>query len=269
MTSIVDIAPDWLDFIRAEEWGIEWRNPPVPERLNDPETYIHHSAGSRLGTDPVRAMQVLQRFSWSKNYSTSAYDAAVHLNTATNRVTICGIREGWRSAATKDRNELGEAIVLMGYFHPGSSRSEQPTWREIEALAWAVAWFIEQGWSARDTRALGHRDNPEHPNATACPGDYLHPHVPHIGRRALEILALAEQPTPTPDPEEDDVKSLLLWRDPRYAELFLIGNGPAINVSPEVRDHYMALGVPRLISEHDGMAETCRHQSGLDKLTPV
>ena len=97
--------------------------------------------------------------------------------------------------------------------------------------------------------------------ATACPGDGI--------RRQINSGAFTPW-TPTPDPEEDDVKSLLLWRDLRYREMFLIGGGPAVNVSPAVRDHWVALGVP-IIREvrHDGMAETCRHQSGLDKLTPV
>ena len=195
MASVKDIAPDWLSFHRASEWGAVWKRRPVAERLADPETYIHHGAGGRFGTDHFKAMRDLQTWyhSPSKNYSMIAYDAMVHLNTNDNTVAIMGAREGWLSAATRDRNEQGEAICLFGYFHPGSRLSEAPTERELEALAFAVAWFIENGWSALGTKVMGHRDNPAHPGATSCPGDYLYPHIPSIQIRAQQILIQANQ----------------------------------------------------------------------------
>lgn len=197
------LAPPWLSFVRAADWGIRWKRPPVAERLADPETYIHHGAGGRFGLDPRRAMRVLQTWYHDrKNYSTVAYDVMVHRNVEADTVAILGAREGWLSAATLDRNDIGEAICLFGYFHPGHVLSEHPTARELEALAFAVAWSIAHGWSAPDTRVMGHRDNPAHPGATGCPGDYLYPAVPDIGRRALQILdaadAAPDAPTPTP-----------------------------------------------------------------------
>lgn len=65
-TSVVDLAPSWLTFHRAVDWGVKWKRPPVSERQNDPETYIHHGAGGRYGTDPIAAMQQLQR--WYHDY---------------------------------------------------------------------------------------------------------------------------------------------------------------------------------------------------------
>ena len=196
------IAPDWMEFVRASDWGIVWKRPPVAERLADPETFIHHGAGGRMGTDSRQAMRSLQ--SWYhnvKNYSTIAYDVMVHRSVGSERIAVLGAREGALSAATADRNDLGEAVCLWGYFQPGHKLSEQPTARELEGLAFAVAWSIAHGWSAADTRVLGHRDNPAHPGATSCPGDYLYPHVPAIGRRAIELLDLAaggRPPTPQP-----------------------------------------------------------------------
>ena len=203
MGSVRDIAPPWISFHRASDWGIIWKRPPVAEALADPETFIHHGAGGRYGTDPHRAMRSLQKwYHDTKNYSTIGYDIMVHRNTADDTIAILGARENWLSAATRNRNDLGEAICLFGYFHPGHALSEQPTIRELEALAYAVAWSIEMGWSAHDTTVLGHRDNPAHPGASTCPGDYLYPHVPWIGRRAFELLALADQPPEPTDPEE-------------------------------------------------------------------
>lgn len=193
------IAPEWLDFIRAEEWGIKWKRPPVKEGLADEETYIHHGAGGRFGNDAAEAMRRLQRWYHDrKNYSTIAYDIMVHRSLSTGRVAVCGAREGWLSAATLNRNDIGEAICLFGYFHPGHLLSEHPSAREIEALAFAVAWSIAHGWSAPDTKVLGHRDNPKQTTDTSCPGDYLYPHVPHIARRAFELLDIASAPPPKP-----------------------------------------------------------------------
>ena len=198
MGSVQDIAPPWLTFYRAEQWGVIWKRPPVAEGQADPETYIHHGAGGRYGTDPQQAMRSLQKWYHDvKDYSTIAYDVMVHRNTSDNTIAVLGAREGWLSAATSDRNDIGEAICLFGYFHPGHALSEQPTAREIEGLAYAVAWSIEQGWSATDTKVMGHRDNPAHPGATGCPGDYLYPHVGPIGRRALQLIRLANDPKDT------------------------------------------------------------------------
>lgn len=194
MASVQDIAPDWLSFIHADEWGVVWQRPPVAEGLGDPETYIHHSAGGRWGVNPVEAMRAFQEWYHDvKNYSTIAYDVVVHRDLSTDEIAICGAREGWLSAATVNRNDLGESICLLGYFHPGHTLSEHPTDRELEALAFAVAWSIENGWSAPNTSVRGHRDNPQQTNGTPCPGDNLYPHVPSIGARAFDLLALANQ----------------------------------------------------------------------------
>jgi hypothetical protein len=214
MGSVQDIAPEWLSFIRASEWGIVWKRKPVKEGLADSETYIHHGAGGRMGNDHKQAMRTLQKwYHDSKNYSTIAYDVMVHRSLGDDTVAICGAREGWLSAATEDRNDIGEAICLFGYFHPGSALSEQPTERELEALAFAVAWSIEMGWSAPDTKVLGHRDNPAHPGASSCPGNYLYPHVQAIGRRAQELLALANKP-PEPEPEPTPIPQPPIPTDP-------------------------------------------------------
>jgi hypothetical protein len=197
--SVESRAPHYIKFMRATEWGINWVRQPFSEKLSDPETYVHHTAGGRMGTFPVMALRELERFSHGRGYSTIAYDVVVHYNVATREVTIAGCREGHRSAATKDRNEQGEAICLMGYFHPGHKLSEKPTTRELEGLAWGIAWMQEQGWSAPDTKILGHRDNPAHPGASDCPGDWLYNDLPFIRRRVMEInLSLKQAPQPEP-----------------------------------------------------------------------
>ena len=203
-------APSWIRFLTAEQWGRTLIHPMATEQLNDPETYVHHTAGNPYrNSDAQVAMRLLQTMSHNKGYATVAYDVVVHRN-ASGLVTIMEGRGGGRSAATLDRNEEGEAICIMGYFHPGSALSEVPTDRDIEGIAWGIAWMIERGWSAKNTLTLGHRDNPRHPGATSCPGDYLHLQLPAIRHRVAEIMAtpLPQPPVPptnpTPTPEGDD-----------------------------------------------------------------
>lgn len=244
--SIQDIAPDWLTFHRASEVPITWKRPPVYEKLSDPETYIHHGAGGRFGNDSLEAVRRLQNwYHNSLNYSTIAYDIMVHRNVAANTVAIIGAREAWQSAATRERNEEGEAICLMGYFHPGHQLSEQPTEREIEALAFAVAWSIENGWSAPNTKIMGHRQNPAHPNQTSCPGDFLFPHVPAIGQRAFELLELSKQTTPPPPPipqKDEDMELFLKTGTVRKHEksktLWLTAGTTVVPIDQGQLDHY-------------------------------
>lgn len=194
----MSIAPSYIRFLTAAQWGRVLIHSMSPERLNDPETYVHHTAGNPARNRTAEyAMRDLQALSHRKGYATVAYDVVVH-RAVSGVVTVMEGRGAARSAATLDRNEEGEAICLMGYFHPGHSLSEQPTDRDLDGIAWGIAWMMEQGWSATDTRILGHRDNPAHPNATSCPGDYLYAKLPEIRRRVAQITA----PTPPPPPIE-------------------------------------------------------------------
>jgi hypothetical protein len=180
-------------YMRADEWGMTWTRPPVAEKLLDPECFVHHSAGGH-SDDAVTAFRALNAYAQApkpngKGYSALDYDVLVHRNPKTGLVTIGEGRGPWLSAATADRNEQGEAVCVLGYFHPGHTLSRQPHPDEIEGTARAIVWGIEQGWVARDARILGHRDNPAHPGATGCPGDYLYVYMPAIRARVAELLA--------------------------------------------------------------------------------
>lgn len=197
--SVEQRAPKWVQFMTAHEWGRELIHPMVTEKLDDPETYVHHTAGNPSSNiNPAVAMRSLQRMSHDKGYATVSYDVVCHYSD-TGIFTIMEGRGAWRSAATKDRNEEGEAICMMGYFQPGHPLSARPTDAEIEGLAWGIAWMKEQGWSARDTRILGHRDNPRHPGATSCPGDWLYARLPDI-RNNVRLIESTPPPPPPPPP---------------------------------------------------------------------
>ena len=193
--SVESRAPSWIRFLRADQWGRELIHPMASEHLNDPETYVHHTAGNpHANRDAIWAMRELQNFSHRKGFATVGYDVVNH-HTADGIVTVMEGRGAARSAATRDRNEEGEAICLMGYFQPGHQLSARPTERELHGLAWGIAWMIEQSWSSRTTQILGHRDNPRHPKATTCPGDFLYGRLPEVRDLVASILA---PPPPQP-----------------------------------------------------------------------
>lgn len=186
--------------LEGDEWGMRWADPPRSERLLDPETYIHHRAGNpRHDWDAAAAFREMNEQAIAGGMSATHYDILVHENTITDTVTIGVARGAKRSGATMDRNEEGEAVCALGYFHPGHRLSARPSPAMLEGLARAVALLVRRGWSAPNTKVLGHRDNPKQTNGSPCPGDYLYPHVPWIGRRAAELL------TPEPPPEDDDM----------------------------------------------------------------
>lgn len=188
--------------LEPEEWGMRWAKPPIAERLLDPEQFIHHRAGN--GRHYIPAEQAFYEMNEgaindaNDPKSATDYDILVHEHFPTDTVTIGIARGPWLSAATRDRNELGEAICAMGYFHPGHSLSEKPSPGMIEGIARACVISRERGWTAPDAVILGHRDNPAHPKASVCPGDYLYAEMPTIRERVAELS--------NPQPEELTVR---------------------------------------------------------------
>jgi hypothetical protein len=188
-----------IRYLRADDWGIRWARPPVAEKLLDEETYVHHTGGGVVPDDAVVAFRWLNEYAINtKGYSALDYDLLVHRDPRSGLITVGGGREGWLSAATLDRNEQGEAVCLLGNFEPGNNAaSRRPHPDELEGVAQAITWGIELGWISPATVILGHRDNPAHPNATACPGLWLYEQLSTIRRRVAEILAA---PIPPPPP---------------------------------------------------------------------
>jgi hypothetical protein len=186
-----------FEFLTAAQWGMRWARTPVVEKLGDPECYVHHTAGAHPAA-AVEAFRQLNEYAINvKGYSAVDYDILVHRNPYTGQVTIGEARGPWRSAATLDRNEEGEAVCLLGYFQPGHRLSRQPHADEVEGVARGIKWGIDKGWIAKSAKILGHRDNPVHLNATTCPGDYLYAKLPTIRSRVAQLLA------PPPPPSED------------------------------------------------------------------
>ena len=63
--------------------------------------------------------------------------------------------------------------------------------------------------------------------------------------------------------EIPNMDTALLWRHPKYWNEFLIGAGPAINVSPAVQAIYVGRGIQQVVEAHDQMLKGCLAQAGL------
>lgn len=236
-------------YLSADDWGATWTRPPVPERLDDPEVYVHHTAGNPYDTiDAVEAFQILNRIAQQgKGYRFLDYDDLVHYNRLTDVCTIGEGRGRWLSAATLDRNELGEAVCAFGYFHPpvagdpshySHRYSAKPHPAIVEGIARAIVKGIQEGRTAATAAIYGHRDNPAHPNATGCPGDYLYAQMPTIRRRVVELL------TPTPDPQPEVDPMLKFFRTPASstAVWYTTDGITAIRLTAETRQARRAAG---------------------------
>lgn len=171
--------------LEPDEWGMRWAKPPVAQQMPVAEVYVHHQAGRDPAVpgygddDPAEAFRALNESAIAEGLSATDYSMLVHTSPA--KITTIGEARGeWKPAATKDRNTQSKAVCLMGYFHPGSQWSRKPYPSEVEAIAGAIVYMIRQGWVAYPCTIRGHRDNPAHPNATACPGDYLQAELPRI-----------------------------------------------------------------------------------------
>lgn len=69
--------------------------------------------------------------------------------------------------------------------------------------------------------------------------------------------------TTPPTDGEDDMNAATLWRPQGYLNVFLIGAGSTVTVSPAVADSETARGVPTIVEAHPQMLKTCLFQCGL------
>lgn len=200
-----------IKYLTVDEWGGVWVRPPASESLPDGEVYLHHVGGGAWMGGTVAAGEAASRRAaiavfqnlniyatrpkseGGKGYSFLDYDALGWYDRFNDIGWIAEGRGRHRSAATLDRNEQGEAFCMCGNY---SLRSPLPA--ELELAAHGIVYMADQGWTTRDAIILGHRDNPAHPDATGCPGDFLYAQLPQIRRRVDELLA---PPTPEPDRE--------------------------------------------------------------------
>lgn len=193
-------------YLTVDDWGGLWARPPVAEHMPDGEVYIHHvGGGAWMGGNVGRGEEASRHAAISvfrnlniyatrpkseggKGYSFLDYDALGWYDRVNDIGWIAEGRGPWRSAATLDRNEAGEAFVVCGNF----SRRE-PLEQEIELAARGVLYMADQGWTVRDPLILGHKDNPAHPDATPCPGVFFYPELPKVRQLYAQLSSQSQE----------------------------------------------------------------------------
>lgn len=226
-------------YLTRSEWGGTWIGTPPFEKKPDGETYIHHVGGgafmggivapgfSASRSAAISIFRALNAYAQrpkilgGKGYQFLDYDLLVWFDRFNNIIWIAEGRGEYRSAATLDRNEEGEAICVCGNFE-----LRDPFAAEIEGAALATIIGIQQGWIAETTTILGHRDNPAHPQATACPGGRYYVKLPVLRTLVADLLQEPE-PVPTPPPPSpmevepmvdfEDIRGLWIAPDPAAA----------------------------------------------------
>jgi hypothetical protein len=252
--------------IEGRDWGMRWARPPIAQTMPVSEVFVHHTAGrdpALSTTGAAAAFKALNEYAiQTKGYSAVDYSMLVHTDKA--RATTIGEARGqWTPAATLDRNRQSKAVCLFGWFHPPDPAADwtrtsarRPYPNELEAAACSIVWMIERGWVTRTPTILGHRDNPSHPGATSCPGDYLQHALPIIRQHVTRLLT---PPAPTP-PEEDDMKYLVSDKRQRGA-LFWPDGMP---VSPELRDALVADGFRIVEQDHAEWTSAAKFRYGTE-----
>lgn len=181
-----------INLVTRKQWGSKTTNNV---RLDGalPEVYVHHVGGGHSPTGLTaekQHMRSLQTYAIStKKYTDLDYNFIVGNSTGS---TFEGRGLGFKSAATLDRNDVSRSVCVMGNFE-----TEVPTPDAIQATIDAIVYMVVEEDLSRDVIVRGHRDNPEHVNATRCPGTYLYANIDNIAegvRRGIE----AAFPPPIP-----------------------------------------------------------------------
>jgi hypothetical protein len=205
---------------------------------------IHYPSGNTPDGDPtdrldvapyLRSIQV--DYERSRGYSIG-YSFAIDW---TGDVWEC---RGWdiKPAANAGHNDHTIALLML-------VDQDQPATAAQLAAARAYVAELERR-HGRPIVVTGHGQLPG--AATACPG---------AGLRA-QIAAGAFNPTP-PTQEVPEVNTARRVRIRGYANVWLIGAGPALHLTPELNDTYAGVELV-VVAYHEQLTASLLHQSGLD-----
>jgi hypothetical protein len=163
-------------------------------------------------------------------------------------------------------NPLGEAICLTG--RAGRDWTSPDVDAQLELAARLAAWRLTvRGWPAEyRTAEEVKRGLPGlcgHITISVAFGktDHTDPGPQFPWARFLALIRRHM----TPDPQEDTTMLARRVRIKGTLNVFLIGAGPALHLSPELNDQYDAAGVPLVtVAWHEQLAQGLLYQAGLD-----
>jgi hypothetical protein len=159
---------------------------------------------------------------------------------------------GWRfkCAANAGHNDRTFAILVLV---DGADGATEPQAAGVRAI---IAECERR--AGRQLKIVGHNQLPG--AKTLCCGAGLLADI-KAGRFTPRPEVSVEIP---PFSDEDDMKSAVMVQINGYPNVFLIGPGSPIHLTPELHAHYTALGVPHLnVAPHAQFVKTLLFQCGL------
>lgn len=189
-----------MRIIGRAEWGARYDNGAGPAPLPAREVWLHHAGpGHELTERASEAEEAAhmradervgeQRFGKGISYTFVVYPSGrVYEGHSVDR----------KGTHTRGRNSISRAIKF-----PGDYRYTTPTAKQVEATAQLLAHGHRQGWWTAAEITGGHKQAPG--AATECPGERAMVAIAGINRRAAELV---DAPSPTPEPEDDDMPEI-------------------------------------------------------------
>jgi N-acetylmuramoyl-L-alanine amidase len=250
-------GPLGMNITTRSAWGSKQTN--VQNLVGSlPIVYIHHTAGyyPHNVTEEINQMKTLQHIAIDiKKYSDIDYNWVIGPSG-----TVYEARGfGKKSGATLDQNNVSRSVCLMGNF-----QTDVPTIESLQSVVDMINLLVKEGdlVGQRQLEIFGHRDNPQHPNATACPGNNLYAQLPSI---RIEVMK-----TQPPVPGDVEMKSRFL-RQKGYVNVFHVGNGyPCMHVSGEFMDSLLQEDptIPKIFFDNMAAFKAMCNISGVDSEDP-
>jgi hypothetical protein len=218
-----------------------------------PKVYIHHTAGHYPVnvSEEIQQMHTLQHIAIDvKGYTDIDYNWLIGPSG-----TVYESRgASKKSAATLGENDVSRSVCFMGNF-----QGDIPTEVSLQACIELICYLIKikELVPARQLEVLGHRDNPKHPMATACPGEHLYAYIPRIREAVLNY---------TPVGDEDMLGARFL-RQKGYVNAFVVGEGfPVLHMSQELMDSLLSEdpSIPKIFFDNMAAFHGLCAQAGLD-----
>jgi hypothetical protein len=212
-----------------------------------PYLTIHYTGGG-LWLDPDDTPDELRSI---QNYAQSASKPWEYNYVIDGQGIVWEYAGTYQAAHSGGENEIAIGVLLLVGL--SGSYFEVPTPQMIEATRELRAWLVAMGHLAQNHQMLQHNQMPG--AATACPGQ--------------EVINRWDQFTAPPSSGEDDeVSNVRFVRNKGYINAFMIGAGPALNVSEEVMNSYPA-DTPRIFQDHPQSLKAMCLQSGIDMNDPA
>lgn len=238
-------------------WGS--RDTKIPDKFGAlPKVYVHHTAGHfpKSVEEEIAQMHTLQHYAIDvKGYTDIDYNWLIGPSG-----TVYEARGAQKkSAATLSENDVSRSVCFMGNF-----QNDIPTEVSIEASIEIIKYLIkiQDLTGGRQVEVLGHRDNPQHPNATVCPGENLYAYIPRIRTAVLNY-----------DPSGDeDMLGARFLRQKGYVNAFVVGDGyPVVHMSEELMNSLVLEdpSIPKIFFDNMASFTGLCSQAGLDINDPT